>query len=282
MDIKRRRGEYNTPIIWVNEAHKMISESFGEDWKEKYIVWDPAAGTLNLTRDYNFKELYCSTINQTDLDIANQNGYNMNAVKFQYDFLNDGIKDGEIDVENDDKLPDGLKRAILNNKPIIVFMNPPYGRANSNDKSDARISTLESKATKTETSKMMLNDGKYGASSAQLYTQFLYKLIKLSDVNNNINIAVYAKSLYLTGSSFQKFRTKFLEKFRYDKGMLFNSSHFSDTSDCWAIDFSLWKNGNELFELSVNMNKEIDNIILSDRIEIPDINRTNNIYIAEN
>ena len=44
----------------------------------------------------------------------------------------------------------------------------------------------------------------------------------------------------------------------------------------------VWKNRQDLFELNVNMNKEIDNIVLSDKIEIPDINRTNNVYIAEN
>lgn len=75
-DIKRRQGVFYTPVIWVNEAHKMISESFGDDWKEKYVVWDPAAGTANLTRDYKFKELYISTLNQSDIDTINQMGYN--------------------------------------------------------------------------------------------------------------------------------------------------------------------------------------------------------------
>ena len=56
-ETRRMKGEFFTPTIWVDEAHKMISEQFGEDWKEKYVVWDPAWGTGNLTRDYKFKEL---------------------------------------------------------------------------------------------------------------------------------------------------------------------------------------------------------------------------------
>lgn len=88
---RRFKGEFYTPTIWVDEAHKMISETFGEDWKEKYVIWDCAWGTGNLTRDYRFKELYCSTLNYSDIEIGkkyNQRG----STKFQYDFLNDDIE----------------------------------------------------------------------------------------------------------------------------------------------------------------------------------------------
>ena len=67
---------------------------------------------MNLTRDYKFKELYCSTIEESDLKTAEQMKYNPEAVKFQYDFLNDGIVDGKIDIEGDVKLPQGLKDAL--------------------------------------------------------------------------------------------------------------------------------------------------------------------------
>ena len=131
-ETRRRKGEFFTPTIWVDEAHKMITESFGENWKEEYVVWDPACGTLNLTRDYKFKELYCSTIEESDIKTADQMKYNPEAVKFQYDFLNDGIVGGKIDIENDPKLPQGLKDALLEGKKIIVLMNPPYGTAGNN------------------------------------------------------------------------------------------------------------------------------------------------------
>jgi hypothetical protein len=51
-----------------------------------------------------FKELYCSTINHGDLEIAKD--YNPEAIKFQYDFLNDGVENGEIVL--DEKMPVGL------------------------------------------------------------------------------------------------------------------------------------------------------------------------------
>jgi hypothetical protein len=52
---RRRTGDFFTPTIWADEAIKMISEVFGENWKEEYIVWDCASGTKNLTRDYIYQ-----------------------------------------------------------------------------------------------------------------------------------------------------------------------------------------------------------------------------------
>jgi hypothetical protein len=100
---RRFKGEFYTPTLWVDEAHAMIKEALGEDWKENYIVWDCAWGTGNLTRDYNFRKLFCSTLIATDLEIGER--YNKNAIKFQYDFLNDDIET----LEEKDLLRDFIK-----------------------------------------------------------------------------------------------------------------------------------------------------------------------------
>jgi len=67
---RRRKGDFYTPSIWVDEAHKLLDRNLGENWRDEYMVWDCAWGTGNLTRDYNFADLYCSTIHQEDLNIA--------------------------------------------------------------------------------------------------------------------------------------------------------------------------------------------------------------------
>ena len=103
---RRNKGEFYTPTLFVDYAHKMISEQFGEDWKEKYVVWDNCSGTKNLTRDYYFKELYSSTLENAELQISER--YNREGTAFQFDFLNDSL----------DKLPQGLKNALENNKPM--------------------------------------------------------------------------------------------------------------------------------------------------------------------
>lgn len=237
-ECRRRSGDYFTPAIWVDEAHKMISEQFGEDWKEKYVVWDCAWGTGNLTRDYRFTELYASTLFQSEIDVANSNRVNMEATKFQYDFLNDGIVDGEIDIENDPKLPQGLKDALLGGKEIIFLINPPYGTSsNLNfDETDTKTDIA-----KTYINKLMLND-ELGKSASQLYSQFLYKILKLKK-ENNIKICLFSPPLFLSGSSYKKFRKIFLDNFGFNNGFLISASEFDGTKD-WGLSFTTWGNVN--------------------------------------
>lgn len=221
---RRKQGEFFTPAIWVDKAHEYIASVYGEDWKEKYIVWDPAWGTGNLTRDYKFKELYVSTLNQSDIDTTNQMGYNPEAVKFQYDFLNDDYE----------KLPVGLRNAIESGKEIIVLMNPPYGTAKNggNKVGNNKIGIAYSVIGK----KMKVE--KYDKSSAQLYGQFIYRLI--NEMTGKFHLAFFAKSSYKTSVSFQKLRNDMKEKLKFKKGFLFNASNFDSTSEKWGVDFSIF------------------------------------------
>ena len=250
-ETRRRKGEFFTPTIWVDEAHKMISEVFGENWKEEYVVWDPASGTLNLSRDYRFKELYCSTIEESDLKTADQMKYNPEAIKFQYDFLNDGIVDGKIDIEGDVKLPQGLKDALISGKKIIVLMNPPYGTANNAGTDSGHKSGI----ALTELNNMMKSES-WGSSSQQLYAQFLYRLSKMN--KGNIKICLFSPPLFLSGGSYKEFRKNFLNSFGFDGGYLMNAGEFDGTSD-WGLSFTMWDNPNDYksdFSLMVKKSNE--------------------------
>jgi len=253
-ETRRRKGEFFTPTIWVDQAHKMITQAFGENWKDEYVVWDCASGTLNLTRDYSFKELYCSTIEASDLQTADQMGYNPEAVKFQYDFLNDGIVDGKIDIEGDTKLPEGLKRALLEGKKMIVFMNPPYGTATEfNESSKKDVSS-------TKVSDLMKLE-KWGAASQQLYAQFLFRLSKLK----NVKICLFSPPLFMSGGSYKEFRKRFLDVFGFDRGFLMNAGEFDGTSD-WGLSFTIWSDVTDnrtRFELSVGISDELGDVNFS-------------------
>lgn len=240
---RRNSGDFWTPTMFVDYAHDMISKKLGEDWKEKYVVWDNCCGSLNLTRDYKFGELYCSTLYQSELNIGTD--YNPEATKFQFDFLNDEIvsKNSLLGVYND-KLPKGLKDALINNKPIVFFINPPYATANvmsTDEKHKAGVA-------KTMINEQMLKD-KIGASSQNLYAQFLYRIIQIKNEFNltNCHIALFSPTLFLTGSSYAKFRNVFLNEFSFDNAVQFKASHFADVADNWGISFSIWHNG-ETFE----------------------------------
>ena len=118
--VRRRKGEFFTPTAFVDESQKYITATLGPNWREEYVVWDCAWGTGNLTRDYQFNELYCSTLEQCNIDEAEQAGLNPTATKFQFDFLND----------DDGKLPAGLTAALNDpTKKILFYINPPYGTA---------------------------------------------------------------------------------------------------------------------------------------------------------
>lgn len=241
---RRNKGEFYTPTLFVDYAHKMISEQLGEDWKEKYVVWDNCSGTKNLTRDYRFNELYCSTLEQAELEISKK--YNKEATAFQFDFLNDSL----------DKLPQGLKDALEQNKPIVFFLNPPYAR---NTGANNGIGTSES-VCETMVNQQMKKD-KIGACSANLYTQFLYRIMIIKEQYNltNVHIALFSPALFLSGDSFKVFRSHFLNKFAFKNAVQFNASHFADVANNWGISFSIWDCGETDDKNNFNY-KLIDNI----------------------
>ena len=238
---RRNSGDFWTPTVFVDYAHDMISKSLGEDWKEKYVVWDNCWGTGNLTRDYKFGELYCSTLYQSELNIGAE--YNPEATKFQFDFLNDEIagRDSLLGVYND-KLPKGLKDALLENKPIVFFINPPYATSGNwqSEKKTGCANTMINTKMKTD---------KIGACSQNLYAQFLYRILMIKREFNltNCHIALFTPTLFLTGPSYAKFRKVFLNEFSFDDAIQFKASHFADVADSWGISFSIWHNG-ETFE----------------------------------
>jgi hypothetical protein len=222
---RRKQGEFFTPTIWVDKAHEYIASVYGDDWKEKYVVWDPAWGTGNLTRDYKFKELYVSTLIYEDIQTANQMGYNPEATKFQYDFLND---DYEF-------LPKKLRETIESGKEIIALMNPPYGSVNDfqNIKQDGGQSKNKIEDTII---KIQMNQEQMGLCVKNLYTQFIYRLNKIG----NVNICVFSPPLMYSGIDFKIFREKILNKYELKSGFIMNSSQFADVKS-WGLTFSILK-----------------------------------------
>ena len=226
--VRRNKGEFFTTTSFVDLAHQYITDTFGANWKERFVVWDCAAGTLNLTRDYAFSELYVSTLEKSDIDTANQMGYNPEAVKFQYDFLND----------SDHLLPPALWNAITRGKEILFLINPPYAAATNAGTKDG-----DHKAGVADTyiNKQMIANG-WGKSAQNIYAQFFYRITQMQKINQHINIGVFCPPLYLTGEAYKEFRKHFFAQFGFQKGFLFQASHFSDVSGNWGINFAVFGN----------------------------------------
>lgn len=229
---RRNKGEFYTPTLFVDYAHGMIEKELGAHWKENYVVWDPAAGTLNLTRDYRFKELYCSTLEQAELDISRQ--YNKEATKFQFDFLNDSLDDLKV------KAP-GLLEALELNKPICFFINPPYANGNGNS-SFAIGSGVRTSGISLVAKEMQVTD-KF--KSGELIVQFLWRIsyIKRKYALSNCSIACFTQPTWLCGTLTEKFRKVWFSNFVFQSGMLFNAGEFANVSAKWGITFNIWKTG---------------------------------------
>ena len=225
---RRNKGEFYTPTLFVDYAHKMIEKELGQHWKENYVVWDCACGTLNLTRDYKFKELYCSTLEQAELDISKQ--YNKEATKFQFDFLNDSLDDLKV------KAP-GLLEAFELNRPICFFINPPYANGGKNSTNTASSHLLS-------TSMIQLDNFKSG----ELIVQFLWRIsyIKRLYKLTNCVVACFTNPTWLSGTTTAKFRKIWLDNFEYRSGIMFNAGEFANVSAQWGITFNIWKTGRTL------------------------------------
>lgn len=244
-DLERRsKGEFYTPSAFVNYALKELTDVLGNNWRNEFVVWDPAWGTGNLTRDSNFANLFASTINHSDLDQGAD--YNRGAHKFVFDFLNDDI-DFEIDNlfnHDTDKLDQKLADILVEhpNQKLLIFMNPPYGTAgNANSKSAKTKKSISNTLIKEEMKQKKLK------VQEQLYAQFLYRIIRIKDKLNleNLYIGLFSPSLFMTGPKYDKFRDLFLKNFKFVEGNLFKASHFADVKSNWAIDFSIWEGINQ-------------------------------------
>lgn len=226
MSKETKTGVFYTKKPFVDLAHEYLSNVYGEDWKERFIVWDNCAGGLNLTKEYQFKELYISTLEHEDIERANDLGLNPEAVKFQYDFLND----------SDNLIPQSLRDALISDKEILFLMNPPYVAATN-------INNVNHKGLSFTVVGDEMRKLKLGKSASQLSLQFMYRIMKWAGFNRNIHIAVFNSPQYLTGQSAKTFRRYFFNTFGYAKGFLFSAGHFENTSNAWGVSFSIWKPG---------------------------------------
>lgn len=243
-ETRRRKGDFWTPTIWANVADTLLGHTFGYDYKSTALVWDCAAGTKNLTRDFVYEDLYTSTIYQSEIDLGEK--YNPEAIEsFQYDFLNDDVDLDPVKNPNPDdwKMPnslfDELKRASKTGKRIIFYTNPPYGTANNFGK----FGTSKANMAKTKINKYMVENG-YGKASQQLYAQFFARILKLVDdfKLNNVGIGFFTKPRFFAGGDYwHNFNKMFFSRFKFVQGVMFNSGEFSDTANTWPIVFSTYE-----------------------------------------
>ncbi len=223
---------------------------------------------MNLTRDFYFSKLYASTLFDEELILGNK--YNTNAIKFQYDFLNDDLEFGSVLLDEPLKMPKSLHDDLITNPPIVFFNNPPYAQAGQGMGSTGKS---KDEVAKTIVNKIMIED-KVGSAAQQLYAQFLWRILLITKQYNltNVTIALFSPHLFLTWYQYRAFREIFLKYFEFIGGNFFNASSFADVKDSWGISFTIFKlktnpNDNIQTEFELNIENIYENKIIKQGVK---------------
>ena len=237
-DIMERKGAFFTPQIWVEEAHKAITEAFGKNWQKEYYVWDCACGTGNLLAGLtNRKNLFASTIDESDIRIIHENmkGLIFKENAFQFDFLNDSF----------DKLPEKLCKIIQNpeeRKKLIVLINPPYSESSS-----GILKTAGNREGSNDTKVKKKYFKQLGKAANELFIQFL---VRIYFELKGCYIAEFSKLKLLLAPSYnvvrESFRAKLISCF------LAPAETFDNVSGKFPIGFKIWDTKQEETFNSIN------------------------------
>lgn len=133
-NMRRREGEFFTPIRFATLGLHYIADTLGPDWHKEYKIWDMAAGTGNLELNIpaeSYHNLYLSTLHHEEVDYLERIFHG--ATCFQYDYLNDDV-DLLFRPENQDsllldkwKLPQKLRDDLANSaNKWVILINPPF------------------------------------------------------------------------------------------------------------------------------------------------------------
>jgi len=266
-DARRRQGAFFTPALWVAEAHKELDRVLGPRWRQECVVWDPAAGTANLTRDYNdWGCLVSSTAERPDVQVMKEQGWGGKWV-FQYDFLNPGSDSPFFENDGKNQIPDevdGMLRALAKSgKRLVFLMNPPYGTANSIEtfKSSHKAGMALTRANEE------MKSAKLGAPSQQLYAQFMYRcsVVAREYGFKNSTVALFSVPTFMSSGSYRPFRDWWYGHRAYKGGFLFQASHFADVSGRWGISFTVWNTGttDKTVDLGIVLKDECDFSVVS-------------------
>ncbi|RTK94101.1 MAG: hypothetical protein EKK64_09155 [Neisseriaceae bacterium] len=237
LDERSFKGAYYTPLNVVDKAYDKLNEVLGKNWQREYIVWDMCCGVGNLeTKHSNPRNIYMSTLDQADIDVMKATKTCVAAERFQYDYLNDDItEDGKIDYTLSNKIPAGLRKAIAENKKILVLINPPYAEATNANNTAVGNDKAENKAgvAKTKISQFM---DKYGKASNELFTQFV---ARIAQEMPNATLAMFSKLKYVNAPNFEKFRQNWSAK--YLGGFIVHSKAFEGLKGNFPIGFLVWQ-----------------------------------------
>jgi hypothetical protein len=243
LDEQKFKGAYYTPLHIVDKAYDELKATLGDNWQDRYIVWDMCAGVGNLEAKHsNLRNVFMSTLDQADVTIMRSNPAFAGAEIFQYDYLNDDVTDfGEIDYSLSNKLPAALRQAIADAgagkqsaKPVLVLINPPYAEAMNveNIKEAGGNAALKKGVASTRISHGMTG---LGYAARELFVQFLHRVMQELP---NSTLAMFSTLKYVNAPNFAEFRRRWTA--HYLDGFVVHSRAFDGLNGDFPIGFLIW------------------------------------------
>lgn len=243
VDEQKFKGAYYTPLHIVDKAYDQLRATLGENWQDRYLVWDMCAGVGNLEAKHsNLRNVFMSTLDQADVTIMKSNPAFAGAEIFQYDYLNDDVTDfGEIDYSRSGKVPLALRQAIIDAKEgkkgakqILVLINPPYAEAMNVDNTSQSGSNAE---LKKGVSKTRISHGMEGLGYAtrELFVQFLHRI---GEELPRATLAMFSTLKYVNAPNFTEFRRRWTAK--YLDGFVVHNRAFDGLKGDFPIGFLIW------------------------------------------
>ncbi|MFA6123726.1 hypothetical protein [Sphingomonas sp.] len=240
LDEQKFKGAYYTPLHIVDKAYNELKATLGDNWQDRYIVWDMCAGVGNLEAKHsNLRNVFMSTLDQADVTIMKSNPAFAGAEIFQYDYLNDDVTDfGEIDYSLSNKLPAALRQALADAKSgtkgaksILVLINPPYAESGSGI---AKGDTNKIGVEKTRINAWM-REMNVGYASKELFVQFL---VRIARELPSATLAMFSTLKYVNAPNFEPFRRVWQAKFL--EGFVVHSRAFDSLEGDFPIGFLIW------------------------------------------
>lgn len=231
LDERSFKGAYYTPLAVVDKAYDKLTETLGNNWQKEYVVWDMCCGVGNLeVKHSNPRNIYMSTLDQADVDVMKATKTCVAAQRFQYDYLNDDItEDGCIDYSLTNKVPESLRKAIVDGKKILVLINPPYAEVGTGVDSGNKAGVAKTKFATTA-----MTD--YGKASNEIFTQFV---ARIAQEMPTATLAMFSKLKYVNAPNFEKFRAVW--NAHYIGGFIVHSKSFDGLAGNFPIGFLVWK-----------------------------------------
>ncbi len=257
IDEQKFKGAYYTPLHIVDKAYDELRATLGDDWQQRYIVWDMCAGVGNLEAKHsNLRNVFMSTLDQADVTIMRSNPAFAGAEIFQYDYLNDDVTDfGEIDYGLSNKLPAALRQAIADAnagvkgaKPILVLINPPYAEATGGGLA-VPMAVSENKLGVSNTQFARTAMARYGKATNELFMQFIARIDRELPTSK---LAIFSKMKYISTPTLNQFRDVWRAEFL--GGFAVHSRSFEGLKGEFPIGFVIWDTGKNVQIENVTVN----------------------------